>query len=293
MKIQSLSVCVPTDNKCVNSCKFCVSRLHTNPYENLFNKHQNCFKADDELDYSKRLRFARDNGCNTVILTGTGEPIQNKPFLETFSKLNEALPSPFLWVEIQTSGVMLDIENLSFLRRKIGVNTISLSVSDIFSDEHNAEVVGIAPKLQFNLDKLCKDIKLMGFNLRLSLNLIDTYSHYTVEDIFRRVEELGADQVTFRKLYNSGGEHEEIDTWIIENGLDDISIDYIKDYITKKGTALNVLPFGATKYSVNGISTVVDEDCMAETVKDTFKYLVLRENCKLYSDWSDKGSLIF
>ena len=27
--------------------------------------------------------------------------------------------------------------------------------------------------------------------------------------------------------------------------------------------------------------------------KDAVKYLILRPNCKLYSKWDDKGSLIF
>jgi len=37
MKIQSLSIVVPTHNKCVNKCKFCVSRTHTNPYVDRIN----------------------------------------------------------------------------------------------------------------------------------------------------------------------------------------------------------------------------------------------------------------
>ena len=37
MKIQSLSIVVPTKNHCVNKCAFCVSRTHTNPYEDKIN----------------------------------------------------------------------------------------------------------------------------------------------------------------------------------------------------------------------------------------------------------------
>lgn len=294
MNIQSLSICVPTDNKCVNRCKFCVSRLHENPYENRYHNKRMGFKFNvDEQDYSKRLRFSRDNGCNTVILTGTGEPIQNKGFLRTFARLNALLPSPFLWIEIQTTGIMLDKENLAFLRRDIGVNTISLSVSDLFDDENNADIIGILPGLRFNLKELCELIKKYGFNLRLSLNLVKSYEKPGFLDIIRKAKELGADQITFRKLYDTNGKHETIDTWINENKIGDPYVEYFKKMIKSTGRALTVLPFGAIKYSVDGISVVVDEDCMAENIKDTFKYLVLRENCKLYSDWSDKGSLIF
>ena len=48
---------------------------------------------------------------------------------------------------------------------------------------------------------------------------------------------------------------------------------------------------------MNGISTVVDDNCMDDATKreesDSYKYLILRPNCKLYSHWDDKGSLIF
>ena len=42
------------------------------------------------------------------------------------------------------------------------------------------------------------------------------------------------------------------------------------------------------------MSTVVDEDCMAKSEeKKALKYLILRPNCKLYTQWDDKGSLLF
>ena len=112
MKIQSLSIAVPTHNKCVNNCKFCVSRTHTNPYEDRINDIvRNFMKVKDTpenysveylskkhieyRDYFNRLQFARDNGCNVVVLTGTGEPIQNMRFIEFFSKVNSTLTTPF------------------------------------------------------------------------------------------------------------------------------------------------------------------------------------------------------
>ena len=115
MEIQSLSICVPTKG-CVNNCKFCVSRMHENEYKNFYNK----------IEIKKRMQFARDNGCNTLIFTGTGEPLQNTYYLKKIAEINNELPSPFVWIEFQTSGVMLDLENLNFLK-EIGITTISLS----------------------------------------------------------------------------------------------------------------------------------------------------------------------
>ena len=97
MNIQSLSIVVPTNNSCVNKCKFCVSRTHTNPYEDKISKivkmSYNSVPVGclpEYKDYYNRLQYARDNGCNVVVLTRTGEPVQNRSFLDFF-KLFSAL----------------------------------------------------------------------------------------------------------------------------------------------------------------------------------------------------------
>jgi len=299
MNIQSLSIVVPTKNKCVNNCKFCVSRTHTNPY---IDKVSNCLKKKDKFwvdvdttaieykDYFNRLQFARDNGCNVVILTGTGEPTQNFPFLKFFSEVNSKLATPFKWIEIQSTGVLLDDISLKFLRI-IGVTTISLSISNIFDNEKNLNIIGCKDNLKFDMSEIISLIKKYDFNLRLSLNLVDDYDKYSVEDVLNKCKEMGADQITFRKLYKSD-ENSDIDKWIDENASK-IFYDMVAAYVTVTGKYLGKLPFGASIYNVKDMSVVIDADCMNEEVKDTYKYLILRENGKLYSKWEMKGSLIF
>ena len=65
-------------------------------------------------DYLKRLEFARNNGCNTLMLTGCTEPQQNRRFLTTFGLLMQLMRNPFEWVEMQTTGVLLDANYLRF-----------------------------------------------------------------------------------------------------------------------------------------------------------------------------------
>ena len=290
MEVQSLSVCVPTP-KCVNNCAFCVSKMKESDYTNQIEKNKR-FRDLYRKDYIKRLQFARDNGCNTVILTGDGEPLQNLRFLDDFSEWNDKLTSPFHWIEIQTSGILLDEEMLRHLRNTVGVNTISLSLSNVFDSIDNAKINGIPEKLFFSIQNLCAEIKRYDFNLRLSLNMTDAYDDRSVEEIFQMAKKLGANQITFRVLYTSGLDTKE-DKWIEKHACDSDAINEIDDYIEANGNKLEVLPFGATRYSVNGMSVVIDSDCMATEVKQTIRYLVLRPNCKLYSRWDDKGSLIF
>ena len=118
MKIQSLSVVVP-NKKCINNCRFCVSRMHESPYKNMMDENLPFFDLY-QRDYIKRLEFARDNGCNTVMLTGNSEPQQNRGFLQAFGTMNNNLDKPFRWIEMQTTGVLLDESYLRVLRNQVG-----------------------------------------------------------------------------------------------------------------------------------------------------------------------------
>jgi sulfatase maturation enzyme AslB (radical SAM superfamily) len=298
LEIQSLSVCVP--GGCPNECKFCVSKMHESPYQNQIEKNLR-FRDLYERDYIRRLQFARDNGCNTVILTGDGEPLLNRSFLKDFAHWNNSISSPFRWVEIQTSGVTLDDEALRFLRNTVGISTISLSLSDMYNDDANQEMNGTPDKLKVNVIHLCSEIKRYDFNLRLSLNMTDTYQKRfkiltnagVCSNLLDRARQLGADQVTFRRLYVSGNPHLEQNRWIAEHAANDNLMVAINQYVRENGRALEQLPFGAIRYSLNGLSVVTDTDCMNVDVKPVMKYLVLRPNCKLYTKWDDPGSLLF
>ena len=174
MKAQSLSVVVPNKN-CVNHCAFCVSRMSHEDHKN---------QMDDNLpffdlylkDYLKRLDFAQRNGCNTVMLTGNSEPQQNRKFLTYFGLFMQMMRNPFDWIEIQTTGVLLDRNYLRFLRNHVGVNLISLSVSS-FNDEENQKIIGMPEGKGVELEQLCAAIKEYDFTLRLSLNLSQSFDY--------------------------------------------------------------------------------------------------------------------
>lgn len=288
MNIQSLSVVVPNKN-CINKCEFCVARM---------NESSKCYKnqMDENLpfydlyidDYLKRLEFARDNGCNTLMLTGDSEPQQNRAFLKDFGLILRQMKNPFKNIEMQTTGALLDKNYLRFLRNFVQVSTISLSTSS-FNEDHNNEI--IHSPVRINYGSLCEEIKLYDFNLRLSLNMSSEFNDLSLDDIYEKANNLGANQVTFRILYTSGTDTPQ-DKWIASHPCNKSGEDITK-YVESRGTFLEILPFGAKKYSVNGIATVVDNDCMSTQAKEDFKYLILRPDCKLYSKWDDKASLIF
>jgi len=287
MKVQSLSICVPSG--CPNNCKFCVSKVHPSNYSNQIEDNIR-FRHLYEQDYLKRLQFARDNGCNTVILTGDGEPLYNRNFLTDFSHWNKMIDNPFRWIEIQTSGVSLTDEYLRYLRNTVGVTTIALSLSDVFDSEVNRTINRTPQSIKVNIDSLCYEIKRYDFNLRLCLNMTSIYNREPIERIIYRAKMLQANQVLFRKLYTSDDNCPQ-NKWIEEHRY--INFKKLQKYIQKYGRALEVLPFGAMRYSISEMSVVIDSDCMSTQVKDSAKYLILRPDCKLYTKWDDKGSLLF
>lgn len=303
MSIQSLSVIVPNKG-CVNNCKFCVSRMHEgDQYENMITKPRNLYFSLYKKDYVERLQYARDNGCNTVILTGDSEPQQNWEFLKLFGMFNELLDNPFKNIEIQMSGTNIDDGYLFFLRHHVGVNTIALSTANLFDDSSNFEIQQTPEKLRFDLAFLCSRIKIYRLNLRLCLNMSDVYNKYFQikdyrktqvvtgsEQIFNRAGEFGANQLTFRVLYTSGNNTPQ-DKWIEDHQFN--HMEAVAKYIRRNGKLLRVLEYGQQCYSVDGISTIIDDDCMSQVAKKDLKYLILRPDCKLYSQWDDPGSLIF
>jgi hypothetical protein len=289
MKVQSLSIVVP-NSRCINDCEFCVSKMHSNDYKNQMDTNSTFFDLY-ERDYIKRLEFARDNGCNTLMITGNSEPQQNRKFLQALGTMNNNLSNPFRWIEMQTTGVMLDEPYLRFLRNHVGISTISLSISS-FDDFINKTYLKSNDKFYNNIHEICASIKKYDFNLRLSINLTDAFNNFTPKLMFDMAKELGADQVTFRVLYTSNNETKE-DKWIDDHCIKSGFVSDLKDYIESNGTKLERLEFGAIKYDVHGLSTVLDDDCMSTEVKDSLKYMILQPNCKLYSKWDTKASLIF
>jgi len=295
--VQSLSICVP-GKKCINECVYCVARMNTDLYKNQMDENLPFYDLYLK-DYINKMAYAKEQDANIMMITGDVEPLQNRHFLQTLALINNyILPSKgcgsFNWIEIQTSGVMFNNNYARFLRNTVGVSILSLSLSS-FDNKMNAEIQGIPEKLEIDIKEACRIAKEYDFTLRLSLNM-NKYLYEsvggTVEGLFNKCRELGADQVTFRKLFISG-ENSQTD-WILENKVPDELFDEIDTYIVEKGEHINTLPYGYKQYIIDNMSAIVDIDCMNEEKTDKMisKYFVLRPDCKIYDGWN-KEDLIF
>lgn len=293
MNIQSLSIVVP-NRVCMNHCASCPSRMHDNNYP----MRMDASEPDFDLalkDYIRRLEFARDNGCNTLMLTGTSEPQQNRNFLLWFGMIMQLMKSPFHCIEMQTTGASIDEDYIAFMRRHVGLTLMALSVFSLDDDE-NMDIINPPKGIGIDVESLCYSIKAAGLSLRMCLNMTDCFDMYETcpQLLFERMrDDYQADQVTIRVLYAGEDDCPE-NVWVREHSAKKETIAAIRSYIKENGQLLGRLPYGACKYSVMGMSIVLDDDSMGKDQDtDAYKYLILRPDCKLYSSWDDKASLIF
>lgn len=304
MEIQSLSICCPAQVGCINNCKTCTARQHDNPYEDKYDGTKvECFEYWE--DVRKRMIYAQKQGCQTVMLTGSNEPQQNRRWLETLYYVMQSLPEKFVNIEMQTTGAFLNCDYIAYLKR-FGVTTIAVSAFNIDDDVINRDIEENADKF-LKLEVLCERITSAGIILRLCLNVTDYISDAikAIEDpksfdfasevnrLLNRCEKLGADQVTFRKMWSVSGTAEA--EWIKNNcKFDDYVIRAVNKEVTNHGTLICKLPYGASRYDFRGFSIVVDTDSMAKDENNfATKYYIIRENGKMYSSWDSKASIVF
>lgn len=288
MNIQSLSIVVPT-GKCWNHCAFCVSHMHHEDYGT-------CILHNGQpipRSYLDRIEFVRDEGCNSMILTGTAEPQQNLEFIFELLACNRRLRKPFYNITIQTTGSGLSPAKIAVLANE-GITTFALSMSS-FSEFTHWDITHTPENKQtMTFDKLFDEIKKNNMNLRVCFNLTDDFMAVPPIDYFDWAKECGVDQVTFRKIYADGNGSEA--EWVRKHEFPQKKFDAIGEYIRNNGTPIARLPYGFIQYSVHGISTVIDDNCMDVKTEDNLgemKYAILRPNGHLYSAWNDTGSLIF
>lgn len=284
MNIQSLSIVVPT-GECWNNCAYCVSRMHHEDYGKSILCHNEIPQS-----YLNRIKFVRDEGCNSMILTGTAEPQQNLSFIYKLLQENQSLPKPFYNISIQTTASHLNEKDIINLINA-GVTTFAISLSSFSEGRHweitNTPISGRT--IYFN--DLFKIIKENGANIRACFNLTDEFTEYLPEVFFQWCELHKIDQATFRKIYADG--NNEKAKWVHNHEYPEEKFNKIVEYVRSTGTAVSRLPYGFIQYDVNGISTVIDDNCMDKNNIEDMKYMILRLNGHLYSKWDLKGSLVF
>lgn len=245
-------------------------------------------------EYMRRMQFVANSGCETVMLTGTSEPQQNKQFLATFALLNAMIKKPFENIEMQTTGLFLNgnRDYVRFLRNFVGVNTIALSVNALNDDENNAILGHGLSDRNVILGSLCDLLHEYDFNIRFCFNLSSRFNCVSAIDCLNYAKQCHSSQVTFRVLYTSD-ENTEQGKWIRENSFTRGS-EYSSEIGSLKNVGKNV--YGTELKDYDGMSVFFDSNCIGKhkniSAPDA-KHYILCPNCKLYSSWDTEASLVF
>lgn len=132
-------------------------------------------------------------------------------------------------------------------------------------------------------------------NVRICCNLTSEFNQGDIpydEDFYGYLKEAyHADQVTFRKMYASDKDTPQ-GKWLAAHEFPKKEADGLSSSL-KWFPVISKTPYGANIRDVQGMSVIYDEDCMGKNPdSDVKKFLILRPNCKLYSQWDTKASLV-
>ncbi|MEF2175365.1 MAG: radical SAM protein [Candidatus Absconditabacteria bacterium] len=282
----SLQILIPS--MCLNNCIFCISRLNkTNGnYENkLGNNFDN---AEYVQSYINQIKKAINEGYNNIIITSDGEPILNIRFLKFLGKIFEENKIQYNDFEIQTSGVGLKQKHLDLLK-SIGIKLISISLSNIFDNKLNAFYNQTKQGYEINIDKICAGLIENGFKLRLSLNMTNSYNNILTDKIIQRAMDLGANQLTFRRLYpgdNNSEDYKNILNNSVKQSKEREIIQYLHDNCNEK----YMINQSEKLYYKGNLSILYITDCMAQ---NSDRYRILKPDCKLYKSWEQDAKPIY
>lgn len=228
----NLQICVPYQ-KCVFNCPMCVAKGHKHNYDfkNLY--------IEDEEEYGNKLRYFNDNQFESVIITGECDPTQNMQFVKYVINLIK------LWhedkkIELQTHNYNININELE------GLDVLSYSITDSKAYLRSYKFPRLKNKTNRIVILLTKEFAFLNKN---------------------NFDAMGFDQVTFKTLQY--GEDEQINKWIDENKLEDLS---------------NIYGI-VNEYNGTNVSVRIDTSCQ----KATGRYQILRSDGNFYNSWEEKA----
>ena len=275
----SAQIVVPY-KECINNCMFCISCM--NPVA----KNIKFIESKElEVSYIKKLKYLKDIGCKNVVITGDNEPLMNKNFLLFFSATLNQAGVRFDNIEIQTSGVFLNEYLLSFLRNKIHINLVCISVASL-NVNINANIMGFRNELIYDFNKISYYIHQTNIKLRITIIMTNWFNKYEndIEKLFKDIFSLfKPNQITFKILKNTSVPS-DVHYWIENHSASINTIKNLSDFLSVNTKVISFYA-GMNIYEYMGMSIMLDNDCMKAKLEKGYRYLILLPNGKLRESW--------
>jgi len=256
--------------------------------------------AHDNSGIEERIpvacRYAAFHGVDTVLITGSGEPLLPKNQRLVLSILDTTRGVGIPTTEVQTNGQVL-AENPVYrgALKDHGLNTVAISVSSPDPKQSAALV-----KISVDYLDLARALADMRFMVRISLNMSEEECLPLVHQgglaaYADTLRDAGVSQLTLREL---GVPSNPLNTptaatriqWVRDHALDPAKVQDLHQEVIRNGHPLRRLPYGPMVYDYHGLSVAV-ATCMTETTDPTMiRSLILQPDGGVYHDWNYRGS---
>ncbi len=295
MKATSLSInlCGPCNAK----CPFCISKM---TWKTGARDNEKLIEA-----LPKAFGYAKYHGVDTVLVTGSGEPMITKYSAESIAAIardDYAIPIR----ELQTNGYRLWEYKDSLSDSFPGLSAfthISISAASP-SPEISAKIMGLPE--DYNYLRLARALSELGFIVRIQLNLNhEGFKNNGMMPYGWRIEsfcailsrEYGVHQLSLHQIQKpwgpikSGGR--KYAEWIDKYAWTTEECEALWNQVAKQGTFLRTLSFGAKVYDVNGVSVAVTHCMDMEAAQnDQVRSLILQPDGHIYHHWNYRGSIL-
>lgn len=229
--MKSLQIVTP-HMKCIFNCPFCIAKGH---------KHDNGFVNNYKLNFdlwkNNLIKVINDNAdLKYIVITGTNEPMQSRECVKDIIDV------------VRSTGRNIQIELQTHYYKQ-----------DIIYNELDVVAYSIS-----NINLLDK-IKPMGKIQRYVLIMTDSFNGYNLDKILKLIPD-SVSQVTFKRLIDSNGVNKEVDDYILNRKIDDVTLSILKKDID----------------NYNGNKSIkLDMNCMDADNR----YKIFREDGYVYDDW--------
>lgn len=229
--MKSLQVVTP-HMKCIFNCPFCIAKGHVHN-----NSFVNNYLLNHDLWQNNLIKVIKENDdLRYVVITGTNEPMQSlqcvKDIINTVKSINK--------------DIQIELQTRYYKQNELynNLDVVAYSISDV---------------------NLLNKIKPLGKISRYVIILTNSFNNYSLKDILDLIPGM-VSQVTFKKLINTNGVNKDVDDYILNNSVDD--------------NTLNKLSQDIDMYDGN-LSIRLDLNCM----DSAGRYKVFREDGNVYDNW--------
>lgn len=229
--MKSLQVVTPHID-CIFNCPFCIAKGHK--HNNIF---VNNYRDNYDLWKNNLVKVIKENNdLKYIVITGTNEPMQSRECVMDIIDIVRSV-NKNIQIELQTHYYKEDD-----IYNKLDV--VAYSISNI---------------------KLLNKIKPMGKICRYVIIMTDSFNGYSLDKLLEIIPD-SVSQITFKKLIDSNGINKNVDNYILNHGIDNITLSKLKrDIDNYKGNK----------------SIRLDMNCM----DSNNRYKIYREDALVYESW--------